>query len=407
MHRPSAPARATSALNPGKGDVAFAFAQMSWDAASRRGWFGTEDRLAKGLLTHERVHRLMVCDRARSLPLKLLRDRLSGGGGSAFPADEYRRLLAPVRLRRNDPTSIRGVLRAFGAYDKAMQRGAAEMGLQAPVVITTNPLLAGFAELSWAASVVFYGLDDWSAHPAYRRWWGAYRESYELMRKRECRVAAVSQVLLERLAPTGPSIVVPNGIETAEWAGSLHAKGPLAALPGPVLIYVGTLDSRLDVSWLLEIARAQCEGTVALVGPLVDAAHIERLRGEPNIAIIPPIARNQLVEAVRTADVGLIPHVRSALTEAMSPLKLYEYLAAGLPVVATDLEPMRGVDPRVVLVPDGANVASATRRALAMGRASERERDDFLQANSWNARHDALLEFALAGEAGAAQRLAA
>jgi glycosyltransferase involved in cell wall biosynthesis len=381
---------------PPAGDVAFAFSYLTWDAASRRGWFGTEDRLARALVTHERVGRLLVCDCVRSLPLKLVRDRLSRGG-ERFPSDERRHLLAPVRLRRTDPTSSRGVKRTFAAYDRAMERSAAAMKLDAPVVITTNPLLAGFAELSWARAVTFYALDDWSVHPAYSRWWPAYRESYELMRARGRRVAAVSQVLLNRLAPDGPSaVVVPNGLEPMEWLGTLEPNSTLAALPRPLLIYAGTLDARLDVTWLLETARAQRDATLMLVGPLTDADHMQPLRGEPNIAINPPLARDELIELVRSADLGLIPHVRSALTEAMSPLKLYEYLAGGLPVVATDLEPMRGVDPRVVLVPEGGDFAAATRGALAMGHAPEQERRAFLRANSWRARHDTLLDFALA-----------
>jgi glycosyltransferase involved in cell wall biosynthesis len=380
---------------PTAGDVAFAFSYLTWNAASRRGWFGTEDRLARALVTHERVGRLLVCDCVRSLPLKLVRDRLSRGG-ERFPSDERRHLLAPVRLRRTDPTSSRGVKRTFAAYDRAMEAGAAAMELDAPVVITTNPLLAGFAELSWARAVTFYALDDWSVHPAYRRWWPAYRESYELMRARGRRVAAVSRVLLDRLAPGGPSAVVPNGLEPLEWLGTLAPHSTPTALPRPLLIYAGTLDARLDVTWLLETARAQRDATLMLVGPLTDAGHVQPLRGEPNITINPPLAREELIELVRSADLGLIPHVRSALTEAMSPLKLYEYIAGGLPVVASDLEPMRGVDPRVVLVPEGGDFAAATRGALAMGHAPEQERRAFLRANSWRARHDTLLDFALA-----------
>jgi teichuronic acid biosynthesis glycosyltransferase TuaH len=387
---------ASPVTSPSAVDAAFAFSSLTWDAASRRGWFGTEDRLAKALVTHERMRRLLVCDRVRSLPVKLLRDRFSRGG-EPFPSGERRQLLAPVRLRRSDPTSLRAVRRTFLAYDRAMERGAAAMGLQAPAVITTNPLLAGFAELSWARTVTFYALDDWSVHSAYSRWWPAYRESYQLMRARGRRVAAVSQTLLDRLAPAGVSKVVANGVEPQEWLDTLEPpNATFAALPGALMIYAGTLDARLDVKWLLETARANRGATLALVGPVTDAGHVEPLRGEPNIQIKPPVARKELVELVRNADVGLVPHVRSALTEAMSPLKLYEYLAGGLPVVATDLEPMRGVDPRVMLVPEGGDFAAATGRALAIGHASEQERRAFLQANSWASRHDALLDLALA-----------
>jgi glycosyltransferase involved in cell wall biosynthesis len=100
---------------------------------------------------------------------------------------------------------------------------------------------------------------------------------------------------------------------------------------------------------------------------------------------------------IRQADVGLLPHVSSRLTEAMSPLKLMEYLAAGLPVAASDLTPVREVaDPRVVLVPASGDYPREVRAALAMGAASESDRLEFLDANSWRSRHEKVLDLALA-----------
>jgi teichuronic acid biosynthesis glycosyltransferase TuaH len=376
-------------------DLVFTFSYLTWDAASRRGWFGTEDRLARAVVSHEDVRRVLVCDPARSLPLKLIRDRMSRGG-QPFPEDERRHLLSPVRVRRSEPTSLRGVARSFAAYDRAMERAAAQMGLEAPAVVTTHPLVAGFAELAWARSVTFYALDDWTVHPAYRRWWPAYRESYARIRDRGRGVAAVSRPLLERLAPTGPSLVVPNGLEPTEWSGVVDPPDSLGERSGPLLVYAGTLDTRLDVAWLSQTAKALPDATIVLAGPLVDRGHFDGLRAEPNIKICPPLPRPELAALIRSADVGLVPHVRSELTEAMSPLKLYEYLAGGLPVVATDLEPMRGIDPRVVLVAPSGDFAAGAQAALTLGRAQERERRAFLEANSWRSRHDALLGLALA-----------
>lgn len=235
-----------------------------------------------------------------------------------------------------------------------------------------------------------------SVSPA-RRWWPAYRESYARVHARGRRVGAVSPALLERLAPTGPSDVVPNGLEPAEWTGSAQPPAWLDALPRPLLLYAGTLDSRLDLPGLLTLARARPDATILLVGPLVDPGHLEPLRTEPNIVIRPPLGRSELTGLVRSADLGLIPHVHSPLTSAMSPLKLYEYLGGGLPVVATDLDPVRGVSPRVVLVPAGGDLPAAVDRALALGRAAEDERLSFIAAHAWRARHDRLLDLALAG----------
>lgn len=377
------------------GDVIFAFSYLTWEAAARRGWFGTEDRLARGLAGHDRVQRLVECDRARSLPIKLARDLLSPGG-APFPASEDAHLISPVRLRRRDPTSARAVARAFARYDRTMERAAARYRLKDPVVITTHPLLAGLAELSWARAVTYYALDDWPAHPGYRRWWPAYRTSYDGIRDRGRRVAAVSQTLLDRLAPTGPGSVIPNGLEPEEWLPEPAPPSWTVGLPRPLLVYVGTLDDRLDVESLRSVATAMPEATIALVGPLLTPERFEPLRGLANVQIRPAVPRQELTGLIRTADAGLIPHLRSPLTEAMSPLKLFEYLGGGLPVAASELAPMRGIGPGVVLVGDGQSFVEGVRRALAGGRLAEADRRSFIATNSWAARHETLLDLALA-----------
>lgn len=380
-------------------DVVFVFSYVTWQAAARRGWFMPEDRLARALVTHPRVRRVLVCEHMRSLPIRLARDLAElplGRERTEFPASERAQLLRPARLRRRDPVSLRGVARMAGAWDRALARAVTRMGMREPVAIVNHPLLAGFGELRWARAVTFYASDDWAAYPPHRRWWPAYQESFAALRVRRRRVVSVSQTLRERLAPTGPSAVVPNGLEPSEWIGDPTPPAWQRDMLRPLLLYVGSLDARLDVPGVAAIARALPQATVVLAGPLLDPAHLSPLRAEPNVEIHPALPRAAVAGLIRVADVGLIPHVRSALTEAMSPLKLYEYLAGGLPVVGADLAPLRGVDPRVLLVGDSAGYPAAIGRALALGPAPEDERLTFVQTNSWAARHERLLDLALA-----------
>jgi glycosyltransferase involved in cell wall biosynthesis len=87
------------------------------------------------------------------------------------------------------------------------------------------------------------------------------------------------------------------------------------------------------------------------------------------------------------ADVGLVCHRDTPLTQAMSPLKLYEYLAAGLPVVATDLEPMRDVSDRCLLVAAGDDWAPAVRKAAELGPDEPDHLARFRAQNDWSNRY--------------------
>lgn len=397
---PLTAARRGASPQPSAGaEVVFTFSYMSWQAAAARGWFMPEDRLARALVDHERVGRLLVCDLMRSLPAKLARDAVMRvrGGSHPFPASERVRLARPVRMRREYPTSIPAVERACARYERAMRREAEAMGMRRPAVITANPLLAGFGRFEWAGPVTFFATDDWLAYPLHERWWPAYEESFRLARERGRRVCAVTPAALERIDPSGPSLVLPNGLDPGEWEGP-PGKPPVWAqeAPRPLLLYVGSLDSRLDVAALGGLAAALPDAEIALVGPMLDEAHLAPLASHPNVSVHQPVGREEVTALVRCADVGLIPHVSSDLTRAMSPLKLYEYLAGGLPVVAADLGPVRGVSEAVTLVPPAGGYAKGAKAALRRGRSTEDERLAFITANSWHARQEELLDLALA-----------
>jgi glycosyltransferase involved in cell wall biosynthesis len=258
-----------------------------------------------------------------------------------------------------------------------------------------NPLIAGFAPLEWAQQVTFYATDDWAAHPAYRAWWPAYECAYERIRESGRAVCAVSPAIIDRIRPTGPHAIVPNGIEPSEWQGPGPAPDWYEALPRPRILYVGTLEERIDVGALRRVAEALPSASLVLVGYLADPARFSALSGLPNVHVRPPVGRADVRALVMGADVCVLPHHRNRLTEAMSPLKVYEYLAGGRPVVATDLPPVRGLDERIVLVPPGDDFAAAVQHGLSLGPAAEHERRAFLDDHAWARRHESVLEITL------------
>jgi glycosyltransferase involved in cell wall biosynthesis len=386
------PADPSSDAAAGGRDVIFAFAYATWRTAVERGMCFSEDRLAQQLMRDPSVRRLLLVETPRSLPIKLVKDAVRRP--PRFPADERRSLYGPARLRRSDPTGVRALERTYAAWGRRLERAARRHGLERPALITTHPLVPGFAALDWIDSLTFYIYDDWASSPPLRRWWPAYEESYRRVRERGHRVVAVSQAIVDKVRPAGPHAVVPNGVDPDEWLFPGRPPAWFAALPAPRLLYVGSLDARIDVEQLSRTARAFREGSITVAGPMLEPRHFDALAREPNVGVRGPVNRRELVALVAAADACLLPHVRNSLTEAMSPLKLYEYLAGGAPVAALDLPPIRGVDPHVVI---DAELADAVRRALALGRAGTAERRRFAEAHSWSARQRRIVELALTG----------
>jgi teichuronic acid biosynthesis glycosyltransferase TuaH len=375
-------------------DVVFTFTFETWSDAVARGMARPPDRLALTLLEHPDVRRLVVADPPRNAARRLAK-RLLGRREAPFPATPGRAHVAPVTWGRVDPVSIPGQEREGRAFDEALAAAARSLGMTDAAIITASPFAAGYSDFDWAAGTTYYARDDWTQLPARRPWWPALQESYARLRRSGRPVVAVSQAILDRIEPTGEALVVPNGVEPAEWTGPKPADPPwLADIPHPRALYVGTLDSRLDVPGLLELAARRPDLHVVLLGVVGDADAIAPLRGVPNIHVLPPTDRAGLVAAVRNSDLCLVSHARTALTEAMSPLKIYEYLAGGAPVLSIDLAPVRDIDPRVLLTDTTAQFADRLDEALALGPAGEQERLDFVAANSWRSRHESILDVA-------------
>jgi glycosyltransferase involved in cell wall biosynthesis len=138
---------------------------------------------------------------------------------------------------------------------------------------------------------------------------------------------------------------LPGGVDIALFdpmRQDLHLPAALLALSHPRVGFLGTIDDRLDIELLTEVARQLSHVTFVMAGPvkkhLVDLTTLAAL---PNMNFLPAYAHSDAPAMVAALDVCLIPYRINRYTEGLSPLKLYEYLAMGKPVVATDLPYLR------------------------------------------------------------------
>ncbi|MEM9519795.1 MAG: glycosyltransferase [Actinomycetota bacterium] len=371
-------------------DVLFTFSTETLADALHRQMMRPPDQMLQTLAHHAEVERLLVADAPRWIGALIKRRGPRWPDVLGAPRGHVR----PLRLRRHEPSAIDGVRRHVAAQERQLRYAARRNGLRRPNLITFDPLLAGFGDFGWAGAVTYYARDDWAAFPPRRPWWEAYDEAYQLIGETGRGVLAVSQPLLDRIAPTGPSAVIVNGIDPTEWHDPDRPPAWFSSLPRPVVTYVGTVDDRIDPAQIASLATMP--GTVLLVGPS-NPQTLERMDSKVRHHVARD--RRELAALVCASDAGLIPHRATSLTHAMSPLKLYEYRAAGLPVASTDLPPIRAeaaVDARIVLAgPAAEDFAAACRTALERGSDDQATRRAYAEAGSWTARHRDALEIIL------------
>ena len=120
-----------------------------------------------------------------------------------------------------------------------------------------------------------------------------------------------------------------------------------------------------------DLALANPGGSVVLVGPVSVDVSALRLA---NVHLLGPRPYAQLPAWVQAFDVGIIPYVLNDWTRAVDPLKLLEYLAAGIPVVTTDIPEVLKYRESVAVAGSRAEFTAAVARALREGDAAGRAR---------------------------------
>jgi glycosyltransferase involved in cell wall biosynthesis len=219
-------------------------------------------------------------------------------------------------------------------------------------------------------------------------------------------VVAVTPALRDTLAERGVrSELLPHGFhsELAPVYDGASRPAEYEALPSPRLGYTGRIDARLDFEALELLADRFAHGSVVLVGPvsplLADEA-FDRLARRHNVHLLGARPREELPGYARHLDCCLMPYRDDEWLRHGSPLKLWDYLYAGPPLVGSGCAALRDY-PLVSFAESPGDLPELVERALRDGAAERAERRAFALANTWDRRAEQLgeiVERALAGD---------
>jgi glycosyltransferase involved in cell wall biosynthesis len=230
-------------------------------------------------------------------------------------------------------------------------------------------------------ATVFWRRDRSDVDPGLRHP-GQFRRRQQALLDSADVVCGVTAGLVEGAArPDRPAVVVPNGCDTAHFARPQPIPPELEALPRPLVGFAGGVSWRLDVDLVATIARDHPEWSVVLVG--------EQTRPLPSIPNLHAFGRSdyrKLPAYIQAFDVGLVPYVEDEFNRAAFPLKVFEYLAAGVPVVGVPLPALESLSGAVVRTARGADAFGRAIADLLSQRPSVQDCRQLVDGNSWDDR---------------------
>ena len=281
---------------------------------------------------------------------------------------------------------------------RAIRRWMGAMGIrQRPVVWTFLPtaLALDLIKAVEPAAVVYYCIDDFAASSSGAR--DIRRTEHRLFREADL-VFVTSERLRERVRRFRDQVdVFPFGVDFAPFEAVRNSNddipADLKAIPRPIVGYVGGLHRWVDQELVAGAARRLPDATFVFIGPpQCDVSVLER---EPTVCLLGARSHDQLPGYIKGFDVGIVPYAFSDYTANVYPTKLNEYLAMGIPVVATGLPEIKKFNQAhgdiVAIANDSEEFATQVRNAFEQRQPVQVEkRIAVARGNSWDARLEAM-----------------
>ena len=223
------------------------------------------------------------------------------------------------------------------------------LGFRKPWLWTYNPLTLKFLDLNRFSLSIYHAVDAVQEQPCMPR--AVIERQEQLLCAAADQVFVTSPELRRKLAPVSRRLRFdPNVVDQAHFAAAMECPqgdlpSDLADIPEPRIGFIGAISTyKLDVSLVAAVAKAQPALNFIFIGPQGEGemkTDLSLWKYCPNIHLLGARSYCDLPHYCAGLQCGWLPLQRNAYTQAMFPMKFFEYLAAGLPVVATSIDALQ------------------------------------------------------------------
>lgn len=269
-------------------------------------------------------------------------------------------------------------------------RGCNNLGFQKPILWVLAPHIAPVLNKVKGKMIVHWCTDKHSEMPGVERDPIAAMEN-DLINKSDV-IFTVNKQLYSQIKPINANTYfTQHGVDISHFGKALDSELPIPEdmkkIPHPIIGFFGLIEEWIDQDLFVYMAKLRPSWSFVLIGRA--ATDISRISAIPNIHLLGSHSYSKMPLYAKCFDVAIIPFIINELTLDSNPLKLREYLAAGLPVVSTPLPEVRKYEPIVYIAEKYDEFLEKTELALnTNSQALIQERLSIVAQDSWDARVD-------------------
>lgn len=269
-----------------------------------------------------------------------------------------------------------------------------KLNIESPVTITYLPQSASYVDEIESRLLVYDCVDNFSAFS-----WSSpdTDEKEKLLIKKADLITASSRKLYERLEKLhSDTYYLPNGVEFNHFNTAYYPEQKndhrSVVEPEPVIGFVGAFFEWIDEKLLLYLCNKRPDWKFIFVGPVQPGCG-QKLYGKGNVLFTGEKRYEKLPRLMRRFNICIVPFQINSLTRYANPIKAWEYLATGRPVVSTPLPSLRNLAPLIYTADRKSDFLE--KMELALGE------DDYLltlrrlmmaRDNDWDRRADKLFQ---------------